>query len=103
MKEATNRVGGQQGVRRNKPKTQNKEQTPRSIVSAIRVGHGLLFKPIMFDSQTPIEIMESGSKYEFNKPIVRVRFGVGKDHVGYLIMEEDAWNAFCDEGVQITF
>lgn len=83
--------------------TETTEQKPRSIVSAICVRHWVLFKPIMFDSQTPIEIMESGSKYEFNKPIVQVRFGVGKDHVGYLIMEEDAWNAFCDEGAQITF
>lgn len=71
----------------------NNEGTVRSIVSAHPENHGSLGKRIEFGAKSHITKNKTGAKYEFFSPTIELLFGIGKDHVGRLILDEDAWKA----------
>jgi len=46
---------------------------------------------------------KAGFKIEYFVPTVQVLIGIGKDHTGYLVMPEDAWEALNNgETIEIT-
>jgi hypothetical protein len=65
----------------------------RSIVSSYPENHGELGKRIELGSKTHISKNKAGMKVEFFTPTIQVLIGIGKDHVAYLLMDEDAWVA----------
>lgn len=65
----------------------------RSIVYAQPENHGSLGKRIEIGAKAHITKNKTGAKYEFFSPTIELLFGIGKDHVGRLIMDEDAWKA----------
>lgn len=76
--------------------TENKElETPvtRSIVSAIPENHGKLGKRIEIGSTAHASVNKPGMKLEFFTPTIDVLIGIGDDHVAYLVMDVDAWEA----------
>lgn len=73
--------------------TSSDSKAVRSIFNAIPVNHGALGKRIELGSKTHITKNKAGMKIEFFTPTIEVLIGIGKDHVAYLLMDEDAWNA----------
>ena len=69
------------------------EKPIRSILNAYPENHGSLGKRIEIGAKSHITKNKPGMKVEFFTPTVQVIIGIGKDHVGYLIMDEDAWGA----------
>jgi hypothetical protein len=65
----------------------------RAIYSSKTDTYGQLGKRLEFGARTCVSKNEAGMKAEFFTPTVEVLFGIGKDHVGRLIMDEDAWLA----------
>ena len=55
--------------------------------------NGLLGKEIKISPKSHVSMNTSGFKIEFFTPTVDVLIGIGKDHVAYLLMDEDAWKA----------
>lgn len=64
-----------------------------SIVSAHPENHGSLGKRIEIGAKSHITKNKTGAKYEFFSPTIELLFGIGNDHVGRVIMDEDAWVA----------
>jgi hypothetical protein len=64
-----------------------------SVVNAYPENHGSLGKRIEIGSKAHISKNRAGAKYEFFTPTIELLFGIGKDHVGRVIMDEDAWKA----------
>lgn len=76
-----------------KIKPENENQKVRTIMNSIPENHGQLGKRIALGSKTHITKNKPGMKMEFFTPTMQVLIGIGKDHVAYLIMDEDAWKA----------
>lgn len=55
--------------------------------------HGKLGKRIEIGSTALMHTSKAGSKREWFVPTVEVVIGIGKDHVAYLTMDDDAWKA----------
>lgn len=73
----------------------------RSIFTAHPENHGALGRRIELGSKTHISKNKAGMKVEFFTPTIQVIIGIGKDHVGYLLMDEDAWIAL-KKGQKVT-
>jgi hypothetical protein len=71
-----------------------KTKTVRSIVSAHPENHGSLGMRLEFGAKSHISKNKAGAKFEYFTPTIELLFGIGKDHTGRLIMDEDAWKAF---------
>lgn len=69
------------------------EKPIRSITQSSPENHGSLGKRIEIGSKSHITKNKAGMKVEFFTPTVQVLIGIGKDHVAYLLMDEDAWAA----------
>lgn len=65
----------------------------RTIISAHPENFGTLGKRIEIGARAKINKNKPGMKVEFFTPTVDVLIGIGKDHVAYLIMDEDSWKA----------
>ncbi len=74
-------------------KTKEVDLPVRSIINAVPENFGSLGKRIEIGSKAKINKNKPGLKVEFFTPTVDVLIGIGKDHVAYLIMDEDAWKA----------
>lgn len=70
-----------------------KDGTVRSITSSYPENHGALGKRIELGSRTHVTKNKAGMKVEFFTPTIQAIIGVGKDHVAYLLMDEDTWIA----------
>lgn len=58
------------------------------------VRHAALGKEIKLSPRTHVSINQPGAFINFPTPnAVMAHFGIGKDHVGYLVMTESAWEA----------
>lgn len=68
-------------------------QTARSISQSKIANHGKLGKRIEIGSTAHVSLNEAGMKSEWFVPTIQCIIGIGKDHVAYLIMDEDAWKA----------
>lgn len=55
--------------------------------------HGSLGKRIEFGAKSHVSKNRAGAKYEYFTPTIELLFGIGKDHVGRIVMDEDAWKA----------
>lgn len=73
--------------------TKKQDDTIRSIVNAYPENHGSLGKRIEFGARTHVSKNKAGMKVEFFTPTIQAIIGIGKDHVAYLLMDEDAWKA----------
>lgn len=76
--------------------TNGKKEKPevvRSITNSSPENHGALGKRIEFGARTHVTKNKAGMKVEFFTPTIQSIVGIGKDHVAYLIMDEDAWVA----------
>lgn len=80
-------------IKSKKPDENNETKVVRSIFKGYPSNHGKLGKRVEFGSNTHVAINQPGMSIEFFTETVQVTFGIGKDHVGYLIMDEDAWKA----------
>ncbi len=65
----------------------------RSTFVAHPENHGALGRRIELGSKSHISKNKPGMEVKFFTPTIQVILGIGKDHVGYLIMDEDAWLA----------
>lgn len=74
-------------------KKKNENAVTRSIFTAHPENHGALGKRIELGSKTHISKNKAGMKVEFFTPTIQAIIGIGKDHVAYLLMDEDAWKA----------
>ncbi len=74
-------------------KTKEDVQRVRTILSAVPENFGSLGRRIEIGSKAKINKNKPGYKIEFFTPTVDILLGIGKDHVAYLIMDEDAWHA----------
>jgi hypothetical protein len=68
-------------------------KTTRSISQTQIENHGKLGKRIEIGSTAHVSLNKPGMKCEWFVPTIQCIIGIGKDHVGYLIMDEDAWKA----------
>lgn len=68
-------------------------QKTRSITQSQIENHGKLGKRIEIGATAHVRVNKPGMKVEWFVPTVDVLIGIGKDHVAYLIMDEDAWKA----------
>jgi hypothetical protein len=66
----------------------------RSITNSFPENHGKLGRRMEIGSTAHVSINRPGMKHEWFVPTVEVLIGIGKDHVAYLIMDTDAWQAF---------
>lgn len=55
--------------------------------------HGLLGREIRISPKAHVSLNEPGRSVTFYTPTIDVLIGIGNDHVGYLLMDEDAWKA----------
>jgi hypothetical protein len=70
-----------------------KDHTIQSTVKSYPENHGSLGKRIEFGARSHITKNKAGATYEFFTPTIELMFGIGKDHVGRLVMDETAWKA----------
>lgn len=69
------------------------DETVRSIVTTHPENHGSLGMRIEIGAKSHITKNKTGATYEFFSPTIELLFGIGKDHVGRVIMDEEAWKA----------
>lgn len=55
--------------------------------------HGMLGKEIRLSPKAHVSLNKPGYGIDFFAPTVDMVIGIGKDHVAYLVMPEDAWKA----------
>lgn len=65
----------------------------RTTMQSQSINHGKLGKRIEIGSTAHVYVNAPESSVTFHVPSIQLIFGIGKDHVGYLIMDEDAWKA----------
>lgn len=74
----------------------------RSRESGRAVEHSSLGRTIKIGSRAHVSVIDAPSYRQWGVRVVEVMIGIGKDHVGYLTMDEDAWKAFkAGEGLEI--
>lgn len=63
--------------------------------------YGSLGKGIKISPRACVSLNKPGFLVEFYVPTVQVMIGIGNNHTGYLVMEEDAWKAL-KEGAEVN-
>lgn len=76
-----------------KKKSELQKETIRTITSSYPENFGSLGRRIEFGAKSKVSINKPGMEVKFFTKTVDVLIGIGKDHVAYLIMDADAWDA----------
>lgn len=79
-------------------KQQKQEKELEGAIRSIRqsriVNHGSLSRELKISPKACITVNEAGMGVTFHTPTVEILIGVGNDHTGHLIMDEDCFKAF---------
>lgn len=66
---------------------------PRSTKETKPSNHGTLGREIKISPKSHVTFNEAEAGIKFHIPSIEVMIGIGTDHVAYLMMDTDAWNA----------
>jgi hypothetical protein len=81
-----------------------KDDTIHTVFHSPTMKNVTLGRQLIFDPHTNLSLTHKGTYIRFpHAESIFHHFGIGKDHVGYLVMTRQAWEAFnAPEPVEIT-